>query len=294
MKGRISIVAACAVAIAVAAPAFSQPVPPITWVAYTEGKPGKTSDWLKLTLKYDAPLYEKLMKDGVVRSWGVATPINHRPGFAWNLLTYVTVDNWAGVEKWAGTAMQSMATRSAAEAKSIESAYAAVEEAGRHHFDEVVRNTVLVPGKPGAKIGYFYVGHFMAKPGQDAAATQFYKDAIAPIADKLVADGAVIAYGLHEQELHGQFQPGQKWTHRSWFAVADLAGLDRIKAAVAAAMPQFAARAADVFDMSAHTDDVLMVLHQGGMPEPPPPPPAPAKKTPAAPVKKAPPAAEKQ
>ena len=97
---------------AVAAPAFAQPAPPITWVAYTQGKPGKTSDWVKLTVKYDAPIYEKLMAAGVVRSWGIATPINHRPGFGWNLLTWVTVDNWAGVEKWAGAAMQTMQARS--------------------------------------------------------------------------------------------------------------------------------------------------------------------------------------
>ena len=290
MKSRSLTVAACALAVATAAPLLAQPAQPITWVAYTEGKPGKTSDWLKLTLKYDAPLYEKLMKDGVVRSWGVATPINHRPGFAWNLLTYVTVDNWAGVEKWAGTSMQAMAARPAAETKAIDAAYQAVEESGRHHFDEVVRNTILVPGKPDARIAYFYVGHYMARPGQESAATQLVKELITPLGDKLVADGAIIGYGLHEQVLHGQLQPDRKWTHRVWYALADLGGIDKLQAAVGGSMtPALMARAAEVFDMSAHTDDVLMVLHQGGLPAPAaPPPPAPAKKAPAAAMKKAP------
>jgi hypothetical protein len=275
MRGRILAAAACAALAAVAAPVFAQPAPPITWVAYTQGKAGKTSDWVKLTLKYDAPIYEKLMAAGVVRSWGIATPINHRPGFEWNLLTWVTVDNWAGVEKWAGASMQTMQARSAEETKAIESSFDAVEQ-GRSHFDEVVRNAVLVPGKPGAKTGYFLVGHFLARPGQDAAATQFYKDLIVPIADKLVADGTIVGYGLHVQELHGQFQPDRKWTHRSWYAVPDLAAIDRIQAAIQAAItPQFMTRAAEVFDMAAHSDDVLMVLHQGA---PPAPAAAPAKK----------------
>ena len=118
---RILAAAGCAALAAVAAPVFAQPAPPITWVAYAQGKPGKTSDWVKLTVKYDAPIYDKLMAAGVVRSWGIATPINHRPGFGWNLLTWVTVDNWDGVEKWAGASMQAMQARSAEETKAIES-----------------------------------------------------------------------------------------------------------------------------------------------------------------------------
>ena len=276
MRCRILAAAGCAALAAVAAPVFAQPAPPITWVAYAQGKPGKTSDWVKLTVKYDAPIYDKLMAAGVVRSWGIATPINHRPGFGWNLLTWVTVDNWDGVEKWAGASMQAMQARSAEETKAIETSFEAVEEAGRHHFDEVVRNAVLVPGKPGAKIGYFLVEHYLARAGQEAALVQLYKEVIVPVADKLVADGVAVGYGMHVQELHGQLQPDRKWTHRSWYAVPDLGAIDRVLSALAASgiTPQQLARAAEVHDMSAHTDDVLMVLYQAA----PPAAPAPTKK----------------
>ena len=274
MRGRILAGAACAALAAVSAPSFAQAPPSLTWVAYAQGKPGKTTEWLNLTLKHDAPIYDKLMAAGVVRSWGVATPINHRPGFEWNLLTWVTVDNWAGVEKWAGAAMQTMQARSEQETKAIEASYEAVE-VGRSHFDEVVSNAVLVPGKPAAKIGYFLVEHYLARPGQEAALTQLYKEAIVPGADKLVADGVVVGYGLHVQALHGQLQPDRKWTHRSWYAVSELGAIDRIQPGLAAFItPQQLARAAEVHDMSAHTDDVLMVLHQGA----PPAAPAPTKK----------------
>jgi hypothetical protein len=274
MRGPILAAAAGAALAAMSAPVFAQPAPPITWVAYTQGKAGKTSDWVKLTLKYDGPIYEKLMAAGVVHSWGIATPINHRPGFEWNLLTWVTVDNWAGVEKWAGASMQTMQARSAEETKAIEAGFDAVEQ-GRSHFDEVVSNAVFVPGKPGAKIGYFLVEHYLARAGQEAAFAQLYKEAIVPGADKLVADGVVVGYGLQVQALHGQLQPDRKWTHRSWYALSDLGAIDRIFPALAAFItPQQLARAAEVHDMSAHTDDVLMVLYQGA----PPAAPAPTKK----------------
>ena len=83
--------------------------------------------------------------------------------------------------------------------------------------------------------------------------------------------GIVVGYGMHVQELHGQLQPGRKWTHRSWYAVSDLGAIDRIESALVAAglTPQQAARAAEVHDMSAHTDDVLMVLYQGAPPAAP-------------------------
>jgi hypothetical protein len=168
---------------------------------------------------------------------------------------------------WPRRGVTATQARSEQETKAIEASYQAVEE-GRSHFDEVVRNAVFVPGKPGAKIAYFLVGHYLARPGQDAALTQLYKEAIVPIADKLVADGVVTSYGLHLQELHGQFQPDRKWTHRSWYAVSELGAIDRILSALAASgiTPQQLARAAEVQDVSAHTDDVLMVLHQATPP----------------------------
>ena len=59
MRGRILAGAACVALAAVAAPAFAQAPPSLTWVAYAQGKPGKTTEWLKLTLKHDAPIYDK-------------------------------------------------------------------------------------------------------------------------------------------------------------------------------------------------------------------------------------------
>jgi hypothetical protein len=56
-------------ALALAAPTLAQDDPgALTWVAYTRVKPGKTQDWVKLSLEFDKPLMEKLMADGTVLS----------------------------------------------------------------------------------------------------------------------------------------------------------------------------------------------------------------------------------
>ena len=265
MKARA--LAAAVLCVAVAGPAVAQTAGPITWVAYSLGKPGKTEDWLKTIMKYDAPLYDKLQSAGTIRSWGVATPINHRPGMKWNLLTWATLDDWGAVEKWAGAAMQAIQARPAAEAKAVQAAAEASEET-RTHFDEVVRNAYVSTPAPGTKFAYFFVGHYVARPGQDTAATQLYKDAVVPMGEKLMAEGVVAGFGLHVQELHGQFQPGGTvWTHRVWWAVPSLASIDRIKAAQASMMTaENLKRSAEVFDMATHWDDVLMILHLGGTP----------------------------
>ena len=65
--------------LAVAAPVLSQEQPaPLTWVAYTRVKPGKTQDWVKTGLKYDKPILDALVADGSVQSWGYAVRATHR------------------------------------------------------------------------------------------------------------------------------------------------------------------------------------------------------------------------
>ena len=71
MRLTVRMVTGLVLALAVAAPALAQDeATPLTWVAYTRVKSGKTQDWLQLSMKYDKPLLDKLMADGTVLSWG--------------------------------------------------------------------------------------------------------------------------------------------------------------------------------------------------------------------------------
>ena len=50
-------------ALAIAAPAMAQDEGPLTWVAYTRVKPGKTQEWLKLELENGQALMDQLVAD---------------------------------------------------------------------------------------------------------------------------------------------------------------------------------------------------------------------------------------
>jgi hypothetical protein len=254
-------------ALAIAVPALAQDEGPLTWVAYTRVKPGQTQEWLKLELENAKPILDKLVADGTVMTWGYAVRANHRPGYEWNVLTWVTTPNWAGVGKWLGTALAQMQSRSPEETEALEEKYEALEEAGTH-FDEVVRAGFASYSETPTKFNFLYTGHFRARPGKFEAATQVFKDIIVPVGDKLKADGTLVGYGLHVQEMHGQHQPHEKpWSHRTWYAFADLAALDKLQAAFAAAVtPEGQKQRAETFEFEAHKDDLLVVLHHAPAP----------------------------
>jgi hypothetical protein len=254
-------------ALAIAAPAVAQGEAPLTWVAYTRVKPGKTQEWLKLELENAKPILDKLVADGTVMTWGYAVRANHRPGYEWNVLNWVTTANWAGVGKWLGAALAQMQARSPEETKALEERYEALEEAGTH-FDEVVRNAMISVGETPTRFNFIYTGHFRAKPGRFDAATQAFKENIVPIGDELRADGTLTGYGLHVQELHNQHQPHEKpWSHRTWYTFADLASLDKLQAAFAAGVtPERAKQRAETFEFKAHKDDLFVVLHHAPAP----------------------------
>jgi hypothetical protein len=251
-------------AVAIAVPAVVQAqdgAAPLTWVAYTKVKPGKTQDWVKAGLKYDKPILDKLVAEGAVLTWGYAVRASHRPGYEWTHLTWVTCPDWAGIGKWMGASMAAMAARSPEENAE---AMASMElEKGGSHFDEVVRaGFASYPDAP-VKFNFLYTGHFKTKPGKFADGTRAIEEAVIPIGDELKAAGAISGYGLHLQELHGQHQPGgDAWTHRTWYSFADLGTLDKLQAAFRARVTgENTKTRAATFEFDAHTDELLVVLH---------------------------------
>jgi hypothetical protein len=257
-----------ALALAVAAPAVAQEEQaPLTWVAYTRVQPGKTQDWVQLSLKYDKPIMDALEADGTVLSWGYAVRANHRPGYEWNLLTYVTCPSWAAIDKWVGAQMGSMMSRSPEEAAAIMAEYAELEEAGSH-FDEVVRHGFMKQSETPQKFSYYYVSHYRAHPGKTQEGSERLQEGVGEVADALLASGKITGYGLHLQELHNQHQPHRApWTHRVWYALTDLSAIDEMDAAYAANItPERQKMRAETFDFDAHTDDILAVLHHSPAP----------------------------
>ncbi len=227
---------------------------PITWLAYSHVKPGMTGAAVAHALE-DQPLMDELIAAGTVLSWGMATPINHDPGDTWNFLQWVTVGSWADIDLWSGAVMGKLNALSAQERKALEQRFHEIHVDGSH-FDEVVRQSVISPAAAAPK--YFYVADFVAKAGQGEALVEFFRQAVVPLLDPLVAEGTLTAYGVATPELHIRAD----WTHRFWYALPSLGAIGKMtKRFEQARTPAFDAWAGSLFAPEGHSDKVLMVLH---------------------------------
>jgi hypothetical protein len=71
---------------------------------------------------------------------------------------------------------------------------------------------------------------YTVNPGKDAQFMELVKTVGAPVRDKLMADGVVLAWGVHTPLLR---IPGNA-THMIWYMVADWSGVDKVDTAMRA------------------------------------------------------------
>jgi hypothetical protein len=75
---------------------------------------------------------------------------------------------------------------------------------------------------------YWYC--YTVKPGQEAAFLELVNQVGAPVRDKLMAEGVVLGWGVEVPLLR---QPGGH-THYIWYAVNDMAGIEKVQRALGA------------------------------------------------------------
>ena len=64
---------------------------------------------------------------------------------------------------------------------------------------------------------FMYAAMFNAKDNE--AMVKFFKEAVVPALDEMVADGTMTGYGIQSREIHVDAD----WTHRFWYGLPDLA-----------------------------------------------------------------------
>lgn len=236
---------------------------PITWVAFNHTQPGKAEELVAATVKHDAAMYDGLLADGTLLSWGIVIPITHNLDDDWNYALWATLSGWSQVGDLQAGFEKLFASRSPEEMEKLDQQYRETVVPGAHH-DWVVRHLVQPAGS--APEGtppprYFVNSTWKAKPGQEQAVAGLYREAVAPVLARLLAEGVVNGYGLYGQELHSD----PDWTYISYLLIHDLGAIDRVHQALDAAMgPEAQARAAEIMEMEAHRDQVLLIVHLGG------------------------------
>jgi len=248
----------------VAAPVFAEEGnPSYLWVTCIKAKPGQSDAVTREMMKEDAKLFDPLVESGAAWEWGIAMPVFHDGGDACSHLEWVVFNGWAGADAFMKKFMELRQSEGAEAGKAMAERWAAITEPGSH-ADFITRGVHMGAGKP-QRAAYIHLSYHKAKPGRYGALEDQYKKYVAPVFDKMVADGTVISYGLETPEVHR----GEGWDFMTWWKSDSLARRDAMDAAFDAAE---AARSEDErkarresaqenMDWSGHSDQVLVVIH---------------------------------
>lgn len=258
------VTAALAALALVAAPAFAEEGnPAYLWVTCIKAKPGQGDALAGEMVKEDAKIFDPLVASGAAWEWGIAMPVIHDGGDACSHYEWVVFNGWAGADAFMKKFMELQQAAGPEERKAMADRWDALTVPGSH-ADFITRSVHMGGGKP-QRATYIHLGYHKANPGRYNELESGYKKYIAPVYDKLVADGTVISYGLETPEIHR----GESWDFMTWWKSSSLAARDAVDAAFDAAN---AARteeerkamregARENIDWSGHADQVLVVVH---------------------------------
>jgi hypothetical protein len=209
------------------------------WYDYTVNA-GKEAQFMDLVKTVGAPVREKLMADGVVKAWGVMTPLLRQPGNATHTIWYA-VDDYAGVEKVDGAMQAQIAklTDEASKAGVTKKGTApatgpmarlaeAVDISKTRDF--LTRDIVFGVSPTLTTAGllpYTRFNFVKVKPGKSAEYRKAWERYNKPVLDKLLADGVILVYGLAVEDIRTE----GSFTHFTWYDMKDLASMDKIRTA---------------------------------------------------------------
>jgi hypothetical protein len=232
----------------------------IVWLALETTKSGQSRNLISQAIKYDGPMYDELLANGSLESWGIAIPINHSPNDTFNYMLWATMPSWKEVGDLQAGFEKLFSTRSPEEMAKGQQAYAEATVSGAHH-DLVGRHHIRQYGNGEVQPRYLVMSYWKAHPGKDDQLTSIFKKSVAPIFQSLVDNGTIQGYGITTQELHTD--PG--WSHISWTAIADLSAMDAIDEALMSGLtPVDFTAFSSISDWQAHHDQIMLIVHFGG------------------------------
>lgn len=249
--------------LAVHADSHEQPAMPLTWLSYIKAQTGMSGQLGMHLAENGAKIYDPMMASGEILTWGVAQPINHHPGDDWTHVEWATFRDWAAVDAFIGNFMAMQGAKAPEQLMEEQEKWYSLVVPGSHH-DEIVRHLVVKRGD-GGRPGYYTLGWHTAKMG--GKVKELFEANAVPVLDKLLADGAIGAYGLATAELHGQ----RSGTHMFWLAMPNLAAYQTVNKAFEAAekargeeeQKALMAQWVETLDLPKHHDRIIAVTHWG-------------------------------
>jgi hypothetical protein len=238
---------------------------PVTWITRFEPLPGKGREVAELLQRYYGPVYDQLLADGTMMTWGLGAEIVVGTGPANGWLLWVTCEDW-GKLTMIEDAIEAMQADLSVEERAERSEAVGSRFGADPGTTMVIRHVHLRPRGEG-EVKYLIQSHHTAKPDEGEELVELFKEYVAPILEPLHADGSIVSYGMYVQEIHGH--PG--WSHVMWYMASDLAARDAVAAAFAAAEDERSETLGeliedafeDYVDYDAHYDSIIRVVATG-------------------------------
>lgn len=238
--GRVIVALLLALLWTAGAAAQQMPQPVTFWTDYTI-KPGKEADFLDLVNKVGAPVRDKLMKEGVVLAWGMEAPmIRGAFGPSTHTIWYAVAD-WAGIEKVQMAMAAQIQKFGADDAKAADEARKKnqkppmslaerindIADASKTR-DWITRDLVFAVTSaplPAGLLPFMRYSFVQVKPGKGAEYRAAWEKYNKPVLDKLLAEGAIAAFGLAVEEA----KTTNDFTHFTWIASSSLGAWDKVR-----------------------------------------------------------------
>ena len=174
--------------------------------------------------KYDLPIYQKLFADGVINEYGIDSTWLHNPqGYTHS--TWYSATNMAAFEKVGDAFDAAEKARGEAEQAKIDAAFSAMLNKHRDYM-------LLVEGQKSKAVkvdkAFFYEASVAVKRGQGDSYVSYWNQYTKPVYEKLMAEGVIVAYGRGREEITTDGEDRRS----SWYNVRDLAGHDKVQAAL--------------------------------------------------------------
>lgn len=222
MKRMVSFVCFAAFVLSLAAPLLAQEAA-LARVSLWKVKRTHWRSYVENWEQNQKPTLERLLSEGKIKDFGLVSTYIH-DGSEYTHVGWVSANDLTGLEAVAaanqarnsGLSDQERDRRSAEFTSSIDG-----------HSDELVRSLVFESRPTNTDSGYFMTSSFRVKRGHNSAWRDHWNKYTKPVYEKLLAEGAILCYGLDVDMIH----TGEPGTHTEWVGLPSAEAHTKMRAA---------------------------------------------------------------
>ena len=193
-----------------------------TRVAVWQVKRSHWSDFTDRMIEIQKPVMEKLLADGTITEWGVEAAALHKADGYTHATWFATPNHANAMKVW-----QAMEDAGKKRGDKVDDVDKQIDNMVTKHRDFLLRSIRRGATDANIENGLFYQYSMRINIDSLEDHLKLWDATIAPVLQKMLENGEIVAYGLDEEEITSQ-PYGERTT---WIAAKDMSAMDAMKAA---------------------------------------------------------------